>query len=216
MKYLTTAIAAAALAITFGVTPFRTTTSTSASAVPRSMLSPTIGTPPSTRPPVASSAALKPTLPPTVVLLAKVQSTARARHVDIELGITLRAIAAIRQAQAERAAAAAEAQRARDAYQSPPTAGRPPTTPTTAAASSSGSSVWSCIIAHESGGNPGAVNSSSGAGGLFQFLPSSWHAYGGSGLPEDASVPEQWAIAEHAQAESGWYPWVGDGCTPVG
>jgi hypothetical protein len=80
----------------------------------------------------------------------------------------------------------------------------------------SASGIWGCVIAHESGGNPSAVNPSSGAGGLFQFLPSSWAAYGGTGLPENASVAEQWAIAEHAQAVSGWSPWVGDGCTPLG
>jgi resuscitation-promoting factor RpfC len=77
-------------------------------------------------------------------------------------------------------------------------------------------SVWQCIISRESGGNPSAVNPSSGAGGLFQFLPSSFAAYGGVGLPEDASVGEQWAVAEHAYAVSGWSPWIGDGCTPLG
>lgn len=80
-------------------------------------------------------------------------------------------------------------------------------------------SIWDCIISHESGGNPAAVNPSSGAGGLFQFLPSSWLAYGGgqfAALPEQATVAQQWQIAIAAQAQSGWYPWVGDGCTPVG
>jgi len=75
--------------------------------------------------------------------------------------------------------------------------------------------MWNCIIAHESRGNPSAVNSSSGAGGLFQFLPSSWAAYGGlayASRAEYASVGAQWAVAEHAQAVSGWSPWRGDGC----
>lgn len=83
----------------------------------------------------------------------------------------------------------------------------------------SNSAIWDCIIAHESGGNPAAVNPSSGAGGLFQFLPSSWIAYGGgqyAPLPEEASASAQWSVAETAQSQSGWYPWVGDGCTPVG
>ena len=83
----------------------------------------------------------------------------------------------------------------------------------------SNSAIWSCIISHESRGDPNAVNPSSGAGGLFQFLPSSWDAYGGTqyaSLPEDATVSEQWDIAIHAQAESGWWPWKGDGCTPIG
>lgn len=94
----------------------------------------------------------------------------------------------------------------------------PSTTTTNPPATSSGSSdpIWSCIIQHESGGNPQAVNSSSGAGGLFQFLPSTWQANGGSGLPENASVGEQWAIALATQARDGWSPWRGDGCTPIG
>jgi len=88
-----------------------------------------------------------------------------------------------------------------------------------AVAPQSNQSIWDCIIAHESGGNPAAVNPSSGAGGLFQFLPSSWIGYGGgqfAPLPEQATAAQQWQIAIAAQAQSGWYPWVGDGCTPVG
>lgn len=75
------------------------------------------------------------------------------------------------------------------------------------------SGVFACVIARESGGNPHAVNPVSGAGGLFQFLPSTWHALGFSGLPEDASVATQWAAAEKQYAISGlaaWGPY--DGC----
>ena len=74
------------------------------------------------------------------------------------------------------------------------------------------SGTWGCIIQHESGGNPRAVNPSSGAGGLFQFLPSSWILYGGTGRPQDASVQEQWRVALNAYARSGFSPWRGDGC----
>ena len=35
----------------------------------------------------------------------------------------------------------------------------------------------------ESGGNYGAVNPSSGAGGAYQILPSTWALYGGQGAP---------------------------------
>ena len=38
----------------------------------------------------------------------------------------------------------------------------------------------------ESGGNFEAVNPSSGAGGAYQILPSTWELYGGEGDPEDA------------------------------
>lgn len=43
----------------------------------------------------------------------------------------------------------------------------------------------------ESGGDYRAVNSSSGAGGKYQFLPSTWASVGGTGLPQDASPAEQ-------------------------
>ena len=37
----------------------------------------------------------------------------------------------------------------------------------------------------ESGGNYGAVNPSSGAGGAYQILPSTWRLYGGKGSPQE-------------------------------
>jgi hypothetical protein len=113
------------------------------------------------------------------------------------------------------AAAFAAAEATVNASRSGPTV-RSSSTTVAPAPSGDSSSIWDCIIAHESNGDPGAVNSSSGAGGLFQFLPSTWQANGGSGLPEDASVAEQWAIAEATQARDGWSPWIGDGCTPLG
>ena len=71
----------------------------------------------------------------------------------------------------------------------------------------------SCVIRRESSGNPRAVNPSSGAGGLYGFLPSTWHGLGFSGLPENATVAEQnYAFAkEYAQSgTSAWAPY--DGC----
>jgi hypothetical protein len=119
--------------------------------------------------------------------------------------------------QAAQAFAAAElASKQAASYSTPRASGRSSASSTQSPVTPGGSSIWSCIISHESGGDPGAVNSSSGAGGLFQFLPSTWQANGGSGLPENASVSEQWAIAEATQARDGWSPWVGDGCTPLG
>ena len=74
-------------------------------------------------------------------------------------------------------------------------------------------SFRSCVIQRESSGNPRAVNPSSGAGGLYGFLPSTWHGLGFSGLPENAPVAEQnYAFAkEYAQSgTSAWAPY--DGC----
>jgi resuscitation-promoting factor RpfC len=84
-----------------------------------------------------------------------------------------------------------------------------------AAASYSGApgSFQSCVIQAESGGNASAVNPSSGAGGLYQFLPSTWQALGFSGLPQDASVAEQNAAFAKEYAESGTSAWSAyDGC----
>ena len=42
------------------------------------------------------------------------------------------------------------------------------------------------IVQRESKGDPNAVNSSSGAGGKYQFLPSTWSGYGGYATAQDA------------------------------
>ena len=74
-------------------------------------------------------------------------------------------------------------------------------------------SYQACVIAAESGGNASAVNPVSGAGGLYQFLPSTWAALGHSGLPQNASVAEQNQAFQQEYAQSGtsaWSPY--DGC----
>jgi septal ring factor EnvC (AmiA/AmiB activator) len=64
------------------------------------------------------------------------------------------------------------------------------------------------IVLCESGGNYGAYNPSSGAGGAYQILPSTWQAYGGEGLPHQASRQEQDRIAAQIWADSGPGAWV--------
>ena len=64
------------------------------------------------------------------------------------------------------------------------------------------------IVMCESGGNWDAVNPSSGAGGAYQILPSTWALYGGEGKPQDASPAEQSAIAAQIWADSGPGAWV--------
>jgi nucleoid-associated protein YgaU len=69
---------------------------------------------------------------------------------------------------------------------------------------------WGPITHCESGGNPRATNSSSTASGLFQFLDSSWKAYGGgkySARAKDATVAQQFEIADTAFRTSGLRPW---------
>jgi peptidoglycan hydrolase CwlO-like protein len=64
------------------------------------------------------------------------------------------------------------------------------------------------IVMCESGGNYSALNPSSGAGGAYQILPSTWSLYGGEGAPQDASKEEQDRIAGEIWADSGGSAWA--------
>jgi septal ring factor EnvC (AmiA/AmiB activator) len=64
------------------------------------------------------------------------------------------------------------------------------------------------IVMCESGGNYSALNPSSGAGGAYQILPSTWELYGGKGAPHEASKEEQDRIAAEIWADSGGGAWV--------
>ncbi|HEY3191810.1 MAG TPA: transglycosylase family protein [Solirubrobacterales bacterium] len=63
------------------------------------------------------------------------------------------------------------------------------------------------IVMCESGGDYHALNPSSGAGGAYQILPSTWHAYGGQGAPQDGSKEEQDRIAGEIWSDSGPSAW---------
>lgn len=75
---------------------------------------------------------------------------------------------------------------------------------------------WGPLISCESGGNARAQNPSSTASGLFQFLDTSWAAYGGTkyaARAKDATPAQQYEIANHAYAVSGLTPWTASkGC----
>jgi resuscitation-promoting factor RpfB len=82
---------------------------------------------------------------------------------------------------------------------------------TTTARMSSGSntpsgSVWDKLAKCESGGN-WSINTGNGYYGGLQFSLSTWRAYGGSGLPSNASRERQIAIAKKLQADAGWGAW---------
>ena len=68
-------------------------------------------------------------------------------------------------------------------------------------------SIPTYIVMCESGGNYSALNAS-GAGGAYQIMPATWKAYGGKGLPNEASKAEQDRIAALIYADSGTAPWV--------
>jgi len=69
-------------------------------------------------------------------------------------------------------------------------------------------SIPTYIVMCESGGNYSALNPSSGAGGAYQILPSTWELYGGKGAPHEASKAEQDRIAAEIWADSGGSAWV--------
>jgi peptidoglycan hydrolase CwlO-like protein len=69
-------------------------------------------------------------------------------------------------------------------------------------------SIPAYIVMCESGGDYSAVNPSSGAGGAYQILPSTWELYGGQGEPQNAPKAEQDRIAGEIWADSGPSAWV--------
>jgi septal ring factor EnvC (AmiA/AmiB activator) len=69
-------------------------------------------------------------------------------------------------------------------------------------------SIPAYIVMCESGGDYSALNPSSGAGGAYQVLPSTWELYGGQGEPQNAPKAEQDRIAGEIWADSGGGAWV--------
>jgi septal ring factor EnvC (AmiA/AmiB activator) len=69
-------------------------------------------------------------------------------------------------------------------------------------------SIPTYIVMCESGGNYSALNPSSGAGGAYQIIPSTWDLYGGKGEPQNAPKAEQDRIAAEIWADSGGSAWV--------
>jgi resuscitation-promoting factor RpfB len=67
-------------------------------------------------------------------------------------------------------------------------------------------SVWDKLAQCESGGN-WSINTGNGYYGGLQFSLSTWRAYGGSGMPHQASREQQIAIAKKLQADAGWGSW---------
>ena len=78
--------------------------------------------------------------------------------------------------------------------------------PKDSAPSVASGSVWDKIAQCESGGN-WSINTGNGFYGGLQFTLSTWHAYGGSGMPNHASRAQQIAVAKKVQAAQGWGAW---------
>jgi hypothetical protein len=67
-----------------------------------------------------------------------------------------------------------------------------------------GNTVWDRLAQCESGGN-WAINTGNGYYGGLQFSLGTWRAYGGTGLPSQASRETQIAIATKVRNASGGY-----------
>jgi hypothetical protein len=89
-----------------------------------------------------------------------------------------------------------------------PAMGEASSTAAGAPVASSSSPLPACTWQPESGGNPSAVNPSSGAGGYYQIMPSTWAAYGGTGAPQNAPMSEQTAIAQKIYDSVGPSAWT--------
>ncbi len=81
-----------------------------------------------------------------------------------------------------------------------------PLTAFAAPASAAGTHNWDGVAQCESSGN-WAANTGNGFYGGLQFTMSTWHAFGGSGSPVDASKSEQVRVAENVLAGQGVGAW---------
>jgi hypothetical protein len=73
-------------------------------------------------------------------------------------------------------------------------------------ASAAPDSAWDKLAQCESGGNWN-TNTGNGYYGGIQFDATTWRAYGGAGMPQQASRSEQIAVAERTLAAQGWNAW---------
>jgi LysM repeat protein len=73
-------------------------------------------------------------------------------------------------------------------------------------ASAAPESAWDKLAQCESGGN-WSINTGNGYYGGIQFNAQTWRAFGGTGLPHQASKAQQIAVAERTLAAQGWGAW---------
>ena len=73
-------------------------------------------------------------------------------------------------------------------------------------ASAAPDSAWDKLAQCESGGNWN-INTGNGYYGGIQFNARTWRAFGGTGMPHQASKAQQIAVAERTLAAQGWNAW---------
>lgn len=67
-------------------------------------------------------------------------------------------------------------------------------------------STWDRLAQCESSGN-WQINTGNGYYGGLQFTLSTWRAFGGQGMPHQATREQQIAVAERVLAVQGWKAW---------
>jgi resuscitation-promoting factor RpfA len=67
-------------------------------------------------------------------------------------------------------------------------------------------SAWEKLARCESGGN-WKIDTGNGYYGGLQFTPRTWRAFGGKGMPHEASKAQQIAVAERVLEAQGWNAW---------
>ena len=73
-------------------------------------------------------------------------------------------------------------------------------------ASAADGTTWDKVAQCETGGS-WSENSGNGFYGGLKFSLGTWHAYGGQGMPNQASRSQQIAVAKRIQAKQGWGAW---------
>ena len=79
-------------------------------------------------------------------------------------------------------------------------------TPLALTAGTASATDWDAVAQCESSGN-WHTQTGNGFGGGLQFTDSTWHAFGGTGSPEDASREQQIQVAEKVKAGQGMGAW---------
>lgn len=132
------------------------------------------------------------TIGATAPMTLPATAEAAASAVDAKNEANVRVMKAIAeadaQAKADAAAKAAADARARAEEKAAAAAVPPAPVPVSVSGACGGSLPPCCVMMRESGGNPTAVNPSSGASGKWQFMTATWANYGG--YPTAASAPE--------------------------
>lgn len=151
-----------------------------------------------------------------VMVLERAAFASYTRTVVANEEAALRALAAAQAAQeaAARARAGSTSQTSTTTPTPAPSAASPGVDQLLADAPAYVVNAFHCIAyGHESGGDPSAINPSSGDSGLYQFNIHTWQANGGGQFAPEAYEAPVWAqdtVAYWTWQHAGFSPWTGD------